>query len=264
MSDHDNQTRGLDSLTRDQLVGMMSELAEVHSVELKLTVPGDQRLAMSALDLDPLLGKIREVYFFDTPDLDLFSSGIVLRARRTQDADADTAVRLRPAVPPELPPDVRSSRNLRIEMDVTHGSYVVSASLNGTRPSEAVPQTLHGERPLRRLFTREQREFFERLGSVVPGWERLVPLGPVLVVLLKLTPRGLKRRLTIERWHYPVEVPLVEISTKATPAHAFEVLNETTAFLRIHGLSESGVQEAKTRRVLEFYARPIAEARAEV
>jgi hypothetical protein len=262
MSD-DNETSGLESLTRDQLIEMMSDLAEVHSVELKMTVPADQRMAMSALEFDPLLGKIREVYFFDTPELDLFDSGIVLRARRTQGAEADTAVKLRPAVPAELPPDVRQSRNLKIEMDVTRGSYVVSASLKGTRPNEAVPQTLHGERPVRRLFTKEQRAFFEGLESVGPSWESLVPLGPVIVVLLKFTPRGLKRRLTIEQWHYPGEVPLVEISTKATPHNAFEVLNESTAFLRIHGLSASGVQEPKTRRALEFYARPIAETRAD-
>jgi hypothetical protein len=263
MSDDDNETRGLGSLTRDQLIEMMTGLAEVHSVELKMTVPADQRLAMSALDYDPLLGKIREVYFFDTPDLDLFRGGIVLRARRTQGAEADTAVRLRPVIPNELPPAVRMSRNLRIEMDVTRGSYVVSASLNGTRPNEAIPQTLHGERPLRRLFTREQRAFFEGLESVGPGWEDLVPLGPVIVVLVKLTPRGLKRRLTLEEWHYPGETPIVEISTKATPHHAFEVFNESTAFLRIHGLSVSGVQESKARRALELYARPIVEARTD-
>jgi hypothetical protein len=263
MSDDADEPRGLASLTRDQLIAMLTDLAEVRSVELKMNVPAEQRMAMSALDVDPLHGKLREVYFFDTPDLNLFESGIVLRARRTQGAEADTAVKIRPAVPDELPADVRSSKNLKIEMDVTRGSYVVSASLKGTRPTDAVRQMLHGERPLQRLFTKEQRSFFASLGPVGPSWDDLVPLGPILVVLLKFTPRGLRRRLTIEQWHYPGEVPLVEISTKATPHHAFEVLNESTAFLRIHGLSASGAQEPKTRRALEFYARPIVEARAE-
>ncbi|HYJ67835.1 MAG TPA: hypothetical protein VEX15_09240 [Nocardioidaceae bacterium] len=261
--DDDNQPSGAATLTRDQLIHMMTDMAEVRSVELKMTVPADQRMAMSALDLDPLRGKLRQVYFFDTPDLDLFKSGWVLRARRTQGADADTAVKLRPAIPNELPADVRSSRNLKIEMDVTRGSYVVSASLKGTRPSDAVQEALRGERPLKRLFTKEQRSFFATRGSTEPGWDDLVPLGPILVVFLKFTPRGLKRRLTIEQWHYPGEVPLVEISTKATPHNAFEVFNESTGFLRIHGLSASGAQEPKTRRALEFYAKPIVDARAE-
>jgi hypothetical protein len=263
MSDDDNKPSGLASLTRDQLVDMLADLAEVRSVELKMTVPAEQRMALSALDIDPLQGKLRLVYYFDTPDLDLFKSGVVLRARRTQGADADTAVKIRPAVPDQLPADVRSSKNLKIEMDVTRGSYVVSASLKGTRPNGAVNQALQGERPLNRLFTKEQRSFFAAIGSAGPSWDDLVPLGPILVVFLKFTPRGMKRRLTIEQWHYPGEVPLVEISTKATPHNAFEVLNESTAFLRIHGLSASGVQEPKTRRALEFYARSIAKTRAD-
>jgi hypothetical protein len=262
MSNDDNKPSGQATLTRDQLVDMLTDLAEVHSVELKMNVPADQRMAVSSLDIDPLRGKIRMVYFFDTPDLDVFKSGIILRARRTQGADDDTAVKVRPAVPDTLPADVRSSKNLKVEMDVTRGSYVVSAALKGTRPADSVQQTLRGERPLQRLFTKEQRSFFSSLESAQASWDDLVPLGPILVVFLKFTPRGLKRRLTIEQWHYPGEVPLVEISTKSTPQKAFEVLNESTAFLRIHGLTATGVQEPKTRRALEFYAKPIAEARA--
>ena len=40
------------------------------SVELKLTVPEtDQRSTVAALDMDPLDAQIRQVFFFDTPDL---------------------------------------------------------------------------------------------------------------------------------------------------------------------------------------------------
>jgi hypothetical protein len=42
-------------------------------------------------------------------------------------------------------------------MDVTRGAYVVSASLKGTRKAGTVRRALGGERPLERLFTKEQR-----------------------------------------------------------------------------------------------------------
>ena len=46
------------------------------SVELKLTVPdGDHRSAVAALGMDVLDAQIRQVAFFDTPDLTLNKSG---------------------------------------------------------------------------------------------------------------------------------------------------------------------------------------------
>jgi hypothetical protein len=243
---------GLVTLTRDQLIDMLDEMADVRSVELKMTVPADQRMSLYRLGFDPLEGMIRLVYFFDTPDLTLFRNGLVLRARRTQHADDDTVVKLRPIKPSELPQNVRTSKNLKIEMDVSRGTYVVSASLKGTRSAGAVAKTMAGERSLERLFTKEQRDLFaDRTPGV--GWDELMPLGPIFIVLLKWAPPGF-RRTTIEQWHYPGEVPLVEISTKATPKNAVKVAAESMRFLRDHGLSAAGTQEPKTRKALEFFA----------
>ena len=73
--------------------------------------------------------------------------------------------------------------------------------------------------------------------------------------MLKATPPGLGRRLTIEQWHYPGEVPLVEVSTKATPQTLIEVLADAVAYLRSHGLSAQGQQDPKTRKALEFFSK---------
>ena len=83
------------------------------SVELKLTVPeADQRSAVQALGMDPLDAQIRQVFFFDTPDLALYKKGVVARARRVQKKGDDSVVKLRPVVPHELPDEVRQSPNL--------------------------------------------------------------------------------------------------------------------------------------------------------
>src|SRR5256885_4506593 len=95
------------------------------------------------------------------PDLTLFHNGVVVRARRTQGAVDDTVVKLRPSTLGELPPEVRTSPNLKVEMDVTRGSYVISASLKGERRVGAVHESTKGVRPLEKLFTKEQRAFFE-------------------------------------------------------------------------------------------------------
>ena len=123
------------------------------------------RSTIAALDLDPLDAQIRQVFFFDTPDLDLNQAGVVARARRVKDRDHDSVVKLRPVVPSELPADVRRSPNLSVEVDVIPGAYVCSASCKRTPrpdrdpaddprrapPAEALLQgaagLLHGPRP---------------------------------------------------------------------------------------------------------------------
>jgi hypothetical protein len=240
---------------REELLTMLGRMADVPSIELKMNVPADQRMALRGFDLDAMEGLLREVFFFDTPDLTLYRNGVVVRARRTQGADDDTVVKLRPAVPDTLSPAVRASKNLKLEMDVTRGSYVVSASLKGRRRVGAVRETVSDRRSLDRLFSKEQRSFFTEHAPAGVGWGDLVALGPIIVVLLKFVPERFPRRATIEQWHYPGEVPLVELSTKASPQTVLQTFAEWTDFVRGHGLTASGAQEPKTRRALEFFAR---------
>src|SRR4051794_30251850 len=75
----------------EQLVELMQTLEGADSVELKLTVPeSHQRSTVSALALDPLEAQIRQVFFFDTPDLALDAAGVVARARRIQGKGGDS------------------------------------------------------------------------------------------------------------------------------------------------------------------------------
>src|SRR5690349_19202097 len=91
----------------EQMVGLIKD---ADSVELKVTVPEqDQRSTVAALGMDPLEAQIRQVFFFDTPDLTLNKHGVVVRARRVQKKGDDSIIKLRPVVPTELPGRVRRS-----------------------------------------------------------------------------------------------------------------------------------------------------------
>jgi hypothetical protein len=242
------------ALNREQLIDLLREMKDVGSVELKVSVPAHKREAMRGLGIDTLQGKIREVYFFDTPELTLFKAGVVPRARRTQGAVDDTVVKLRPCAPQDLPAKVRKSPNLKVEMDITRGAYVVSASLKGQRKVGMVAEAVSGKRPLEKLFTKEQRAFYADHAPAGVSWSDLVPLGPAYIVLLKYTPPDLGRRLTIEQWHYPGEVPLVELSTKTAPKDVLAVVTDAVTFLGAHGLTAEGEQEPKTRKALEYFS----------
>src|SRR5215471_6695033 len=60
----------------EEFVRLIETLKDADSVELKLTVPeSNQRSTAVALELDPLDAQIRQVFFFDTPDLALDAAG---------------------------------------------------------------------------------------------------------------------------------------------------------------------------------------------
>ena len=131
-------------LSDEELVSLLELARKADSVELKLTVPAaDHRAAISGLGLDPLEAQIRQVFFFDTPDLDLNGVGVVARARRIQGRAGDTVVKLRPVDPDGLPAELRLSPNVVVEVDAMPGGYVCSASLKAkaTRPRSAMSRS---------------------------------------------------------------------------------------------------------------------------
>ena len=76
-------------LSQQQINEILTILKDVGSVELKLVAPmHTHRATIAKLGLDPIEAEVRQVYFFDTPNLDLNKAGVVVRARRIQAARA--------------------------------------------------------------------------------------------------------------------------------------------------------------------------------
>jgi hypothetical protein len=202
------------------------------SVELKLTVPASQhRATLEALRIDPLDAEIRNVFFFDTPKLVLNEAGLVVRARRTQRKGDDTVVKSRPLVPTEVPDEVRSSPNFMVEVDAMPGSFVCSGSMKRTLPQPDVRTTVAGARPLRKLFSKEQRAYYDAHAPAGVVLDNLTVLGPITVFKAKFTPAGFARKLVAEMWMYPDGSRVLELSTKTAPEDAWTAADETRAFL---------------------------------
>jgi hypothetical protein len=252
------------TLTNEQVSQLLKLLKGVDSVELKATVPdSDHRSSIAALGMDALDAQIRQVFFFDTPELTLNDAGVVVRARRVQGKTGDTVVKLRPVVPDELPPDVRSSRGLGIEVDAMPGGFVCSASLKGVADNAAVRETVLNGLPIRKLFSKEQRAFFKEHAPDGMKLDDLQVLGPIFVLKLKFAPKGFNRRLVAELWFYPDQTRILELSTKCTPAETFQAAAETRGFLHDRGIDLSGAQQTKTKTALEFFSKEIREGDVE-
>ena len=228
---------------------------DADSIELKVTVPTTaHRATIRGLPLDPVEAQPRQVFFFDTPDLKLFAAGVVVRARRIQGGGGDTVIKLRPVVPSELPEDLRADANFKTEIDVVPGGFVCSGSFKGKSDGQRVRDVVAGDRPLRKLFSKAQRAFYADHAPDGIDLDALVPLGPTYALKGQFTPKEFGRRLTVEMWLYPDGSRILELSTKAAPAEAFQVAAEARAYLSGLGINLAGAQEPKTRAALEFYA----------
>ena len=236
----------------------MKLIKDVDSVELKLTIPaGMQRATIRGLPIDPVEAQPRQVFFFDTPDLALNKAGVIVRARRIQGGKADTVVKLRPVVPDELPDEVRKSASFKTEVDVVPGGFVCSGSFKGTSTGAAVRDAIAGDKPIRKLFSKEQRAFYAAHAPEGLDLDGLTTLGPTFLLKGTFTPKEMDRRFVVEMWLYPDGSRILELSTKATPSEAFQVAAETRAYLTGLGISLGGAQEPKTRAALEYYAKEL-------
>ncbi len=177
-------------MTDEELIEFLQLVRKVDTVELKLTVPDSNRRSVAAaLDVDPLNAQIRQVLFFDTIDLTLNKAGVVLRARRIQGRDGDSTVKLRPVEPDDLSSEIRKSPAFGVEVDALPGGYVCSGTMKGVATSIAVRETAAGLRPIRKLFTKEQRDFYAAHAPEGINVDDLLILGPITVFKLKVTPK---------------------------------------------------------------------------
>jgi len=244
------------NLSTEELNELLKLMLGADTVELKLTVPEEyHRSATTALDIDPIDAQIRQVVFFDTPDLKLNAAGVVVRARRVQGEGDDSVVKLRPVVPNQLPAKLRKTSDFGVEVDAMPGGFVCSGSYKGALPAGAVKAVLRGEQPIRKLFSKEQRAFYAEHAPEGINLDDLAILGPINVLKLKYTPTGYKRRLVAELWLYPDGTRILELSTKCLPVDALDVAAETRAFLTERGIDLGGEQQTKTRTALEYFSK---------
>jgi hypothetical protein len=245
----------LTALSGEELAELLGLIESADSVELKVTLPeSEHRSAVRALGLDPLEAQIRQIYFFDTPDLRLQQSGLAVRARRIQGRSGDSVVKLRPIVPNDLPEDVRRSAAMNVEVDAMPGGYVCSASMKGKVPNEDVVEAIRGDRPLRKVFSKEQRSFFAANAPEGLALDELRILGPVFVLKQVHQPQKSARRMVAEVWLLPDGSRILELSTKCPSSEAFQAAVEARAYLEGKGLDLTADPQTKTKATLEFFA----------
>jgi hypothetical protein len=152
---------------------------------------------------------------------------------------------------------------MKVEVDAMPGGYVCSASLKG-KPTDGDTRKVHveGLSP-RRLFSKEQREFFEVHAPEGVTWDDLVVLGPIFALKVVFTPAGFDRKVTAEMWFYPDGKRTLELSLKCLPGETMQAATEARLFFGDLGIDLLSAQETKTRNTLQFFAKERAGRMAE-
>ena len=79
-----------------------------------------------------------------------------------------------------------------------------SASFKGAADNTAIREAASGDWPIRKLFSKQQRAFYEAHAPDGIELDTLSTLGPIPIIKVKITPEGFGRKLVGELWMYPM------------------------------------------------------------
>lgn len=246
----------------DEVQKILALAKNSKSIEIKLSVPATgHRATIASIGLDPVEAQPRQVFFFDTPDMELNRAGLIVRARRIQGGTADTVVKLRPIDPATVDAELKHSDSFKVELDVMPGCFVCSASYKGVATGEEVLAVTTGEKPLRSIFSKGQRAFFAEHAPAGIDMDSLLVLGPTFLLKAKHKAEDFRYPLTMEMWLYPDGTRILEVSTKCEPNEAFQVGNEFKAYLAGKGIAITESQQTKTKTAMDFFKAELDDAR---
>ena len=139
----------------------------------------------------------------------------MVRARRIQGKGDDSAVKLRPVVPGQMPDKLRRSPAFRVEVDALPGGLRLLGRAEGLRCAPPTCATRWPESG--RCASCSPRSS----GRSTPSTRRPASAsttcpssGPIFVLKLRMTPPELGRRLVAEMWAYPDGSRVLELSTR--------------------------------------------------
>lgn len=227
---------------------------EIGAIEIKITARAkDEEDVMRVLKSEHVKPESRFIYFYDTPDLKFFESGLVLRSRKVSNGTDDSTVKLRPVDASTVSEYWKNTPGFEIEIDAVGDSAVTSAKLSADQDRGEIDAVAEGKREIRKLFSKDQEKLITENRPAGVKWADLTTFGPVSVRKWEFQPDGFDYEVTVEEWVLPDESDLVELSVKADPDKVAEAAAQFTEILRESGIDTDGAQQTKTKSALHFF-----------
>src|SRR5262245_18411197 len=183
--------------TRGQVARTM---AGAEGVEIKATIPQRQIEAVLQIHGLSLDDNERYIYFFDTPDLELFEQGVIARARRIVGGQHDGTIKFRPVEPEAVPDLWRKYNGFKIEADTSEKGVLKSASLTMPVANGLIKRVAAAQDPIASLFTEKQLLFLLSLANQKIDYPKVVTMGPMRSWKWKYNHPSLPWPITGELW----------------------------------------------------------------
>jgi hypothetical protein len=208
------------------------------------------------LGVDPQGFEARSVTFYDTKDLDLYASGVVLRSRTAVGAEDDTTAKIRPLKETNVARGYVGKDGFKCEYDKNVGKNAVSScSLKKEKEAYRIERVARGVDTPDEIFSSAQIAFVEA-HAAVPNWSEVKPLGPIPAQVWKVETRALPAGdITLERWNVPGGERSLEISIKVKGRDARDAESSLKAWVTSLGLHASSAQDTKTKAALTALTR---------
>ncbi|HSD89037.1 MAG TPA: hypothetical protein VLB44_16025 [Kofleriaceae bacterium] len=222
--------------------------------ELKVTIdPSQIARARSRLSLQNANSQTRRIWFFDTPALDLYEAGVIVRAREIDGDGDDSTIKLRPFTEAQLASSFRKLDELKCETDRDITKATPACSLGADQDEGEILAVDAGVRAIDQLYSSEQEDLFAVYGPDV-ALEALEALGPIPARVWTVRSHDLPEKLTAELWYMPDGSQSLELSMRVDTSDADDGLDDLLGFVDDRGLDLSDEQESKTRRALDSFA----------
>jgi hypothetical protein len=233
------------------LIWMLLLVSSLHGQEtcdeeVKLLLsPAEVKVAIPALQAQ---GKTSgRVYFYDTPALDLLSSGVVLRLRERE--EIDITAKLRPVSSKTYDDPTGGRERYKCEVDLNNGIEVKSFSVQKDYVDAKVPLT---GTEVFQLLSVGQKKLLED-SKVAIDWSRVRRIADIQSTIWKTDAKPRLGKLSVELWEWPGGSAL-EVSTKVAQAVGQSTYFGLKQLAKEHGLALSRDQRSKTAIALKAIA----------
>ncbi len=231
------------------------------SVEIKATIEAKNlKAALKLFGLKNSDAEERIVYFFDTPKLDLFRSGVIVRARRVPGSDHDSTIKIRPVQPKDVAAKWQNNKGFKLEADAGEKGVVLSASLSRAVGKGVIKRVVAEKSELSAVFDKDQELFLAEMCRIRYRLDKLDVLGPIAAMWWKVQHPGLPFPMTAELWTRGDRDMMLEVSIRVPVAQAAFANAGFMGFLTELGAKRDNALQTKTLWALDYYAKQLGQS----
>jgi hypothetical protein len=235
------------------------QVVGAETVEIKATIEAKNlKAALKLLGLKEDAAEQRIIYFFDTRKLELFRSGVIVRARRVPGGSHDSTVKIRPIGAGDVAAKWRDNKGFKLEADAGEKGVVLSGSLSRSVDKGVIKSTVAGDTDVSAVFDKDQELFLAEMCRIRYQLATLKVLGPIAAQWWKVQHPGLPYPMTAEVWDRGDRQKMLEVSIRVATAQAAFAKAGFMAFLAELGAAHDNALQTKTLWALKYCADTLA------